>query len=193
MISQRLFISDLLLCSCLLIATSCPLFSQALSPKSVATRFCDLDTQGEQLSPEGWAKIAALFVAPGSPRRDRITVVKDFVISDPDLSPNNGKAQLYIEYVELGRIDRSSASFSSLPGMKVRVLLELVGAPTPRSGERSGPGEPPTNWLIVGSVPEPRLTVARATRYASELFEEAKNEADKNKAERLLAALRRLH
>jgi hypothetical protein len=192
MISQCLFISKPFLCSYLLIAASCPLFSQALSPKSVATRFCDLDTQGEQLSPEGWAKIAALFVTPGSPKRDRITVVRDFVIGDPDLSSNNGKAELYLEYVELGRIDRSSASFSSLPGMTVRVLLDLVRVPVRGSGERSGPEEPSANWLIVGSVPEPRLTVANATRYASEVLKNAKNEAEKKNAERLFAALRRL-
>jgi hypothetical protein len=65
-------------------------------------------------------------VAPGSPRRDRITVVRDFVIGDLDPSPNNGKAQLYVEHAEPGRIDRSSVSFLSRPGMQVRVLLELV-------------------------------------------------------------------
>lgn len=182
-----------LLCSCLLIAESCPLFSQALSPKHVVTRFCDLDTQGEQLSPEGWSNIAALFVTPGSPRRDRITVVRNFVISDTDSSQSNGRAQLYVEYVELGRIDRSTASFSPLPGMKVRVLLELVRAPIAGPGERSGLGEHLTNWLIAGPVPEPRLTVARATHYASELLENAKNDAARRSAERLLDVLRRLH
>src|SRR5258705_12958821 len=101
-----------------LIAQAGSAFPPLLSPRDVLVRFCDLDAQGEQLTPGGWQKVVALFVAPGVPRRDRIIVVRDFVVSRPD--PEEGKAGFYVEYIQLGRINPSAARLFPLPPIKVR-------------------------------------------------------------------------
>jgi len=94
-----------LLCAFVLSVASGLVLSQAPSARDVLLRFCDLDGAGEQLSPAGWEKVAALYVSAGVPRGDKITVVRDYVVSKPVLE--KGRARFFVEYTELGRIDRS--------------------------------------------------------------------------------------
>lgn len=189
MLLHRSFISKLLAAAGLLFATRGWLFSQTPSARDVLVRFCDLDTQGEQLSPEGWEKAAALFATPSAPRRDKITVVRDFVVSNPAF--DNGKAQFYVEYVELGRIDTSTARLSTLPPVKVRVMFELVKPSGARSSKGSSHVEEPAGWRITGSVPVPRLTIVAAIRYATKLREDAKDADVRKNAGETIAALNR--
>jgi hypothetical protein len=65
----------------LLVATTGSLYPQSTTPRDILVRFCDLDAQGEQLDPDGSLKAAALFASPSAPRRDRIMLVRDFVVS----------------------------------------------------------------------------------------------------------------
>src|ERR1035438_4679953 len=58
----------------LMAATGGPALPQVPSAEDVFARFCELDSQGGQLTSDGWQKIAALFVNPGTPRHDRIIV-----------------------------------------------------------------------------------------------------------------------
>ena len=157
------------------------MLSQDSSARDLLVRFCQLDAQGEQLSPEGWEKVAALFTMPGAPRRGRITVVRDFVVSNPAV--DHGKAQFYVEYIELGRVDVSSARFSSLPAVKVRSGFE---ATTALGAKTDGRGE----WRIAGPVPRPRVTVDTAIRYVTQLRENSKDQVFIKNADRTLAALK---
>jgi len=120
-----------------------PASPQQQSPRDVLEQFCELDAQGKQLTPGGWNKVARLFVAPGAPRRERIIVIKDFVVSLPDL--NNSRAGLasIVEYIPIGQIDSSHANFSPLPWMKVRAGFDLILTPeSPRAGPTSDEAKP---------------------------------------------------
>jgi hypothetical protein len=146
--------------------------------------------KGEQLYPDGSLKVAALFATPSAPRRDRIMFVRDFVVSNPVFV--KGKAELYVEYVVLGHIDPSNARLSTLPSVKMRADFEVIKPPGLRSGSDSNQVEP-GEWRIAGPVPEPHLTVDAAIHYASEVRENAKDDAARQKADTLLAALKRFH
>jgi len=163
----------------LLGATGSSAYSQTPSPRDVLKIFCNLDAQGEQLSPDGWRKAAALFVSPGAPRHDTIIVVRDFVVSTPALEKD--RAAFYVEYVDLGRIDLLKMRFSSpLPGgMKVRAGFDVAK-------------QPGTEWKIQGPVPAPHLTVDAAIRYVADRRASAKDAAVRKSAETTLAALKHL-
>jgi len=174
----------------LLAATAGSVFSQPPSARDVLERFCDLDAQGKQLTPAGWRTVAALFATPGAPRRDEIIVVKDFVVSHPALE--KGKAEFYVEYVQLGRIDPTQARFSRLPQMKVRAGFYVIKQPGPGVADGSDRAEKPGEWRIEGSPPEPHLTVDAAIRYATRLLASAGDDAIKRNARQTLSALKRL-
>lgn len=182
---HRFLVTRVLVGTALLAVTGGSAYSQTPSPREVLKRFCDLDAQGEQLSPDGWKKVAALFVSPGEPRRVTIVVVRDFVVSTPSLEKD--RAEFYVEYVELGRIDLSKMRFySPLPsGIKVRAGFYAARQPG------AGPGEA-AEWKIQGPVPEPHLTVDMAIRYATDLRASAKDDAVRTNADKTLAALRRI-
>jgi hypothetical protein len=183
-ITYRLFIIIRVLVGIgLLVATSGSVLCQGPSARDVLERFCELDAQGEQLTPDGWKKIRALFVAPGAPQRDEIVVVKDFVVSLPAFE--KATAEFYVEYIQLGRIDPLRVRFSPLPPLKVRAGFYV----TKQSGPGSG-GAEPAEWRIIGPVPEPHVTVDTAIRYAGELREKARDVGTRKRADRMLAALK---
>ena len=183
MISHSSFIGKLLASAILLTAASSSLSSQPpSSARDALVRFCDLDARGEQLSSAGWKNVAALFVSPGAPRRDRIIVVRDFVVSAPALEKD--KTQFYAEYVELGQIDVSTTHFSPAPAMKVRASFDVVTT--------SNRPEQPAAWRIAGRVPEPHLSVDAAIRYATELRANASGVASQRNIDKLIADLHRL-
>jgi hypothetical protein len=156
---------------------------QTLSARGVLERFCGLDARGEQLTPDGWKKVAALFLSPGPPRRDTLIVVRDFVVSRPAFE--NGTAEFYVEYVELGRIDLSTVRFSCPlpPGIKVRAEFYVAK----QSGAGSGGG---AEWRIRGPVPEPHLTVDAAIRFATALRMSGSDVAVRRNVDKTLAALK---
>ncbi len=158
--SSRSFAIRSLVALALLCSGPIPAFSQQ-SPRDVLEQFCELDAQGKQLSVEGWNEIARLFVTPTSPKRDRVIVVKDFVVSRPAMDKN--KAGFYVEYVQLGRIDSSLAKLSRLPPIKVRANFELVSSDnTINNGAIRTAGR--NQWRIEGTPAEPHLTVDSAIR-----------------------------
>jgi hypothetical protein len=186
---HRFFIRRLFGGIVLLIAISGSMLSQAPSARDVLVRFCDLDSQGEQLTPDGWQKVAALFVSPGAPRHDKITVVRDFVVSRPALK--KGNAEFYVEYIQLGRIDPSQARFSPLPPMKVRAGFNVIRQSAAGSGGALSHAGGPAEWRIAESVPEPHLTVDTAIRFATKLHANARDVAIRGNADKMLAALKR--
>jgi hypothetical protein len=132
-----------------------------------------------------------MFAAPGEPRRDEITVVKDFVVSHPALE--KGVAEFYVEYVQLGRIDTSKARFSTLPApyLKVRAGFYVSLQSRPMPGRALSQAGQPAEWRIEGPVPEPHLTVDTAIRYAIGLREDARDSTTRKSAEATIAALKR--
>ena len=145
-------------------------------PENVLKRFCELDVEGRQLTPEGRQEIAKLFVAPTTPQPNIIVVVRDFVISPPAL--NGRQAEFYVEYLTLGRLELSGATFTRLPPLKVRAGFDLVV---------SDDGM----WRIGGAPPEPHLNVASAIRYATQLRDASKDEGIRKNADKTIRALKR--
>jgi len=163
---------------------------QIPTARDVVERFCELDSQGEQLTPGGWEKVADLFVTPGTPQRKMAVMVKDFVVSRPVFE--GGKARFYSEYIVLGRIDLSQGRFLSPkgvfsllpPGIKVREEFSV----RKRTADLTGNGA--AKWLIEGPVPEPHLTVDTAINFITKLREETTDPIVRKNAERSLAALK---
>jgi hypothetical protein len=163
----------------LLLSTRGSALAQAQSARDVVVRFCDLDAQGKQLTPEGWQKVAALFINPGVRKLDRILVVRDFVVSRP--IPEEGKLWFRADYTPIGWIDPERALFSPLPP-----TLEVRGDFSVVSGSDR-------EWRIEGPVPNPGVTVDAAIRYAMVLRANAKDDATRKSADKALAALKRFH
>ena len=93
------------------------MLSQTQSADEVFARFCKLDAQGGQLTPDGWRKIAALFLNPGPPRLDRI------IVSDGGgplrSTPGAGKIAVGREYIEYGQIDLPQLAFPRCMGTRL--------------------------------------------------------------------------
>jgi hypothetical protein len=113
-------------------------------------------------------------------------------VSRPALEKD--RAEFYVEYIELGRIDPAEGRFFPLPPLKVRAGFWVTK--TKRSGLRSGGAsnqvEEPAEWRIAGSVPEPHVTVDTAIRYTTELRATATDVGIRKNADKMLAALKRL-
>jgi len=157
-------------------------------------QFCEFDSQGKQLTPEGWREVAALFVTPTAPRLDEIIVVRDFVVSHPVQKGKN--VEFYVEYITLGQITPSLGLFSHLPAVKVRSGFELIltDEPSQPTSIQAGPPQPvPTKWRIKGNPPEPHLTVETAIRYIAELRDKTVDPVIKKNATRALIRLKSLH
>jgi hypothetical protein len=149
-----------------------------LSPTQVVGRFCEMDSQGKQLTTQGWHEMAALFSEPGTPPATKVIVVKDFVVSRPEIMGN--RAELYVEYVYLGQIDSAVGRFSSLPYVKVRSGFDLVRS------------ENAAEWRIAVAPPESHITIAAALRYMTDIHDHATDSNTKRNAETAIAALKRL-
>jgi hypothetical protein len=165
-------------------------------PRDVLQKFCELDAQGKQMTPSGWEEIAALFTQPKSARRDRIVVVRDFVVSRPALTID--RAEFYVEYIYLGQLDPSLLLFSRGPGqpsspVKVRDGFYLVRTQKGSTAGQSGaaPERATATWLIQGAPPDPHLTPDAAIRYVTELRNKATDELAKKNASKTLIILKR--
>lgn len=181
----------------LLIGVLVGVASSQESPRDTLEHFCEMDSQGKQLSLEGWREIAQMFVAPGLARRSDIIVIKDFVVSRAKIS--GSVAKLYVEYIYLGQIspgprfERPAGNFPSGPS-KVRIEYELS------LDEKSAAGASDTTsaeasvrrlWKIQGSPPEPHVTIETGIQYLEDLREKAHDEETKRNADNALSALKR--
>jgi hypothetical protein len=171
----------------LLAAAGGPVLSQTPSADDVFARFCELDSQGGQLTPDGWQKIAALFVNPGTPRRDKIIVTDDR--GGPLRSaPEGGKIGVGREYILFGQIELPQFRFSAVDGLPPGAkIIEAVGIYVVKI---QGPGGT-EEWRIEGPVPEPHLTVDAAIRYVTKIRANTKDNTIRRNADRTLAALGR--
>lgn len=149
-----------------------------MSPTQVVQRYCEMDQQGKQLTEQGWTEMAALYSEPKPSRAAKVVVVKDFVVSRPEITGN--RAELYAEYVYIGRIDSQSASFSRLPYLKVRSGFDLVRT------------DPSSQWKVAVSPPESHISVATGLRYLADLRDHATDVRAKKNAEIGINTLRRL-
>jgi hypothetical protein len=192
-----LFIHPAILGLGLVVATTSLALSQEPSAREVLVRFCDLDARGAQVTPDGWQKVAGLFATPATPQRDRIMVVRDFVVSQ---GSEKGRSPLgermvgfHVVYTLLGLIDSSEARFDPIPPtMHVEPSLFVVRQLARRSGGVSSPVGESAEWRIGGAVPEPHLCVDAAVRYTTDLRAGTTNDTIRRNADRTLAALRRL-
>ena len=158
--------------------------SQGLSPDGVFARFCDLDVHGAQLTSDGWEKVAALFVNPGKPRRERIIVADR---TEPLRStPEGEKFGVGREYIRLGQIKLPQVRFSAEePGVRIVEMGPLYVIRVPGLGGT-------TEWRIEGPVPHPVVNVEAAIRYVTAVVQTTQDAAIKKDAEHTLAALKRL-
>jgi len=169
----------------LLAAGASPTFSQTKAAEAVFERFCELDSHRAQLTPGGWKEVAALFVRPGAPRNQTI------LITDLPEQATVGRGTMEGRRVCVGR-DFLLFGRLELPGIRFaaeaqgKLIRELIYVT-----KIAGPGQT-ESWRIEGPVPEPRLTVAAAIRYVSEVRENTRDSNLRTNADGTLAALRRL-
>jgi len=193
----RLLVSLIAIGTASRVAIGIPSAIAAQSAKAVLIRFCELDANGGQLTPEGSRTIAALFAAPGSARSGKVGVVSSFkvnrVSSKDGSADDNGTIKYRVEYTLLGVIEPSQAEFSPTPAtLLVEPTLFTLKRYGNRVGARPGNHAAASDWLIEGPVPEPNLNVDSAIRYVTELRAKAANDAVRRNADRALAALKRL-
>jgi hypothetical protein len=162
--------------------------SQLTSARDVVLHFCTRDAQGEQLTAESRQRLAAMFTAPGNPERDKLMVIRGFVVSRA--FPENNRIGFRVDYTPVGWIDPFQKQFHLLPPtIELRgdffVTEESKYATTSTASHvENSPG-----WRIEGPMPAPHLTIEAAIRYANRLRAQAKDPALKKRATELLAAL----
>jgi hypothetical protein len=173
-----------------LLATNYVALSQEPGAEDIVMRFCQLDAQGEQLTPNGWHKMETLFATPVVPRPDKIMVIKDFVVSHG--FPEKDKVGFVVDYTPVGSIDLSEGIFSPLPPtLQVRVDL-FVNQVRPESRGTSGQAAEHAEWRIQGPPPEPHLRVHATIQYLSRERANAKDAHFRKNADQTLATLKRL-
>ena len=90
------------------------------SPKQLLVRFFEMDANGKQLTQNGWDEMGKFFAQPGVRMPKEITIIKDYVVSDPIVHGNT--AQLYYEYIEIEQLD-SKLHFSDDHGFKPQARI----------------------------------------------------------------------
>jgi hypothetical protein len=158
------------------------LSAQTNSPKEALKRFCELDTNGGQFNPEGWASISKFFIEPGPPSIKSVSIVRrDYVITDGD--PVLGdKTDMYVEYARVGQIEYPSLRILDWSPIMVRWLSVLVKVHPDGADKR-------TEWRISGKVIQPYVTLDTARRLAPEWRDQAKDPRVRENAEKLIAVL----
>jgi hypothetical protein len=134
------------------------------------------------MTPDGWVKVAALFVEPGAPRRDKVIVVERLGLSDPSAEEGD-RVGFYVQFNKIGTIDSTQARFSR--GDHIYVREDVFLTKQPMAGSKG-------LWRIEGPVPVPHLKVDAAIRYATQLRDNAKDPEVRRNADRTLGTLRRL-
>jgi hypothetical protein len=172
-----------------------PSGSQIRPPSETLREFCEMDAEGKQLRPDGWYELAAMFVHPREfPGEASVIVIKDFVVSDAKLTGN--KAQLYVEYTELGIID---PSFRLEPPPFTRIMRDLyslvltdtqwvVKPNSVAATEVKGP----LKWMIEDPQRTPHITRETAIRYVSDLRDKTHDPLVKKNAIKTLEKLKQL-
>ena len=156
-----------------------PLGSAQMSPSQIVERFCEMDAQGMRLTPEGLREMATSFPgSAGTVPSTKTIVVRDFVVSRPEINGNRG--ELYVEYVYLGSIDVKLGRFSRLPYLKVRSGFDVV-----RTDGFS-------DWKISVAPPESHITVSTAVNYVKRIHDAATDLSTRKNAARAIANLSRL-
>jgi hypothetical protein len=154
------------------------------SAKEVFARFCKLDAQGGQLTPDGWQEVVALFVNPGTRQRKRIIVSDGGGTLRP--STESGRIGVGREYILYGQIDIPQLRFSAADGLPANVKVR-TGTYMLKVSSASGGME----WRIEGPVPEPVVNVDAAIKFVTQQRDETGDSAIRANANRTLTALKR--
>jgi hypothetical protein len=166
------------------------------SPKAALLEFCTAETNGKGLTRGGWKQLTAFFVRPLPWRKDKIHIAKDLVVSDAAVE--GGKADLYVEYIDLGELDSLLRYTNDFPGgsIEVRVGYKLVLGnkywkfEDGEAATKEATGS--TKWRIDDSHPDQWITVDTAIRFLTNTLDTATDEVIRRNAMRSLAALKRL-
>lgn len=159
------------------------------SPRDVLENFCEMDASGHQLTTEGWTEVARLFVTPGSPHRDRVIIIRDFVVSQPVNKTDT--AQLLVEYIRLGEMNSATGKVSYLPPLKLRKTFVITRIGRNQKVDREHMPVQHT-WKIMGSPPEPHVNVDAAIVYLHTLAKDTRNPAIRRNANRGVLSLSKL-
>jgi hypothetical protein len=141
-------------------------------------QFCELDSKGARLTADGWKQSDKFFVTTTNPNFGKAIVVRDYVISAPEIEGNS--ALFYVEYIYMGQLDQQAryADIPNIPSqMKVRVEFRLI-----RTGK---------DWKINTPSPVPHITIDAAVAHVQELQINAKSALVRRNAEQALKSLKR--
>jgi hypothetical protein len=156
-----------------------------------------MDAKRMQLESVGWSKMSELLVQPGSPHQGRVTIVRDFVVSNASIQDEN-KAEVAVEYIYLGRLDTATGLLDRAPLSDRKVRIDFALALTHNSGPSdhgSTVGGEPKNgaiWKIEAPPRESFLTVDSAIRYTTEILNKTSDPAVRKNADETLSKLAHL-
>ncbi len=176
-----------IVCLCTISLAWSPGRTEDLSPRQVVEKFCTMDSQGRQLSPEGLAEMTPLFLRSTTPNRTTIYVVRDYVISNALVRGH--AADIFVEYTVIGKVDshfrlRPIAPDTRGP-MKVRVDYHLV------ESQRAGEGG--LRWRIQSPLHAPHVLADVMIQRLSQLSDTDPDAGNRKAAAATVAALRRDH
>jgi hypothetical protein len=161
--------------------------SAASSPGEPVREYYRLDSEGGQLTEEGWRRIASLFVTPGSrpdlrsPSSSTVAVATRCVVDDVTVSNDGGTATVSVSNRGFGGLDLAAGRFTPVPG---RIGVEGRGVFRLTKTTAS--------WQIESPVPGPTLSVETAIRELEALRSRTADAEVKRNATQSLKVLRTL-
>jgi hypothetical protein len=185
-----------------------PTFEQSAHvPDSPATnvvkQFCKGDAEGARLTPDGWQRVAQLFMQPPQrPSNQSIAVIsRDYAVDQEDLKGND--IMIYVGYVDFGRLD-SSLRLNPMPtprgvppNMIIKtartyevVLSDRYWIPTQDGKLKEITGLP--EWKIHGYDSTQWITIETALQYVTKMRSRAVDPKIRKNADQTLVKLRRI-
>jgi hypothetical protein len=162
------------------------------SAQTTIEAFCQLDREGQQLTPDGWQRIASLFVEPGRRNVVEIRVVDEVSVS-PSSTTGEGRAAVKVVYTLVGFLDVKSARLTSgsAAGLQGYEEFSLVQSASSSRVEELGGRPNRAQWRIEGRVPQPHVSIDAAMRYVTALREGTGDPTTRANADQTLKTLQR--
>jgi hypothetical protein len=158
--------------------------------KTLLQRYCKDDFDGKQLSSEGFELMSRMFEKLPSSPPVLAHVIRDDWGVVTDLHPQGNTVNAYMEYINLGRLNLKTLHYSATPLLKNRESFAILRG-NGISGAANGvePRAVSPEWIIQGSIPEPRISVDVALAYLTRgrsLAKTAEGQREIDKAIKLL-------
>jgi len=134
--------------------------------RALLQQYCKEDYAGKQLSSEGFEIMSYMFSKPLSSSPTYAYVIREDWGIVTEQHPQGNTVNAYMEYINLGKLNLKNLHYSASPLIKTREAFTILKG-NRISGATGGvePGGLRPEWLIQGSIPEPRISIDVAIDY----------------------------